>query len=164
LKWVLREWDLSGGTRAAVTNELQSRGVELPPAPPPYQLPPCQRCGGSDVVAQWQQDKTGERRIRAECTSCHGFLRFLPQIEPYLSQADARASAARPEEVLADLRRRGLLVASDGGECWFADFQSASADDRALLREFSHSIAVLIGDTRGMPPARPEAETAGGAR
>jgi len=45
--------------------------------------PKCKR----DCIFKWQEFKNGSRHIRQECP-VHGFIRYAPQIEPYLTIAN----------------------------------------------------------------------------
>ena len=37
-----------------------------------------------ECMFEWQEFKNGSRHIRQEC-SIHGYLRYAPQIEPYIT-------------------------------------------------------------------------------
>lgn len=95
LGWSLRQdkVKLSAGLRAAVAAELQRRGVEVPPVPP-YTVPPCRRCRGTEVRVTWQQTSDGTRRLRGTCGRCNGYLRFLPMTPEWIAQANVAADEA----------------------------------------------------------------------
>jgi hypothetical protein len=92
LDWLLRNCKLSSGLRAAVAGELARRGLNPPPPPGPAPYPACRDCGRAGVVARWQEDSRGERRIRGECPRCGRYLCWLPILQPWIGQADAAAS------------------------------------------------------------------------
>jgi ribonuclease HI len=46
----------------------------------------CPKCKG-DCIFKWQEFKNGSRHIRQECP-VHGYIRYAPQIEPYLTMAN----------------------------------------------------------------------------
>jgi len=43
----------------------------------------CPKCNG-DCIFKWQEFNDGSRHIRQECP-VHGFIRYAPKIEPYLT-------------------------------------------------------------------------------
>ena len=45
----------------------------------------CPKCNG-DCIFKWQEFNDGSRHIRQECP-VHGFIRYAPKIEPYLTLA-----------------------------------------------------------------------------
>jgi hypothetical protein len=104
------------------------------------------------IKAGWQEDSAGQRRIRGSCAACDKFLRFLPLVPRYVEMADAAACQFSVEVVLAKLQRRGLEIVSDGdGSSWFPYGSPATADDRALLRQYACQISYRLGDTNGRP-------------
>lgn len=149
LRWCLSACKLSSGLRQAVAGELHRRGVEAP-GPPPRPAPQCGRCPGAGYLALWQEDRVGGRRIRAECGQCRRYLEFLPQVEPYLSQADAAASEAPILDALTRLEEAGVDLASDGHAVWLRgdDWRKVEPDVMALVRQQSHLLAGLVGDNR----------------
>jgi len=95
LAWLLGAAKLSTGLRANVAAELLGRGHAVPPAPPPRSIAPCRRCGPSvGVLVHWQQLRTGQRRLRAECRRCGKFLTYPPCAEPYTMMANAAEPVA----------------------------------------------------------------------
>lgn len=44
----------------------------------------CPKCK-LDCEFKWQQFKNGTRHIRQDCPK-HGYIRYAPQIEPYMSK------------------------------------------------------------------------------
>jgi hypothetical protein len=66
--------------------------TEAPPAAPlPPQIPACTRCGCDAPRYRWQHMCDGRRHLRAECSACGRFIKFVPQIEPYLALANSAA-------------------------------------------------------------------------
>jgi hypothetical protein len=150
LQWALRECKLSSGLRAGLAAELARRGIKAPPQPPPPPPLACQRCPPPHpgLVARWQEDCNGGRRIRGECARCRHWVTYLPQVEPYVSQADAAASPTPVLDVLTRLEALGIALHSDGTTCWVRDgWDRVPPDLRALVKQCSHSLAVLLGDT-----------------
>jgi hypothetical protein len=93
LLWALEATKLSSRLRQAVADELQSRGMAVPEMPPRPE-PRCRSCPGAGVNYGWVEDRLGRRHIKATCERCHVGLGFMPQVEPYLSRADAAAVPA----------------------------------------------------------------------
>jgi hypothetical protein len=150
LLWLLREVKLSPGLRGNVADELARRGVEAP-QPPPYRPPTCQKCGPrSGLLASWMQDAAGKKRIRGECGQCRAYLGFLPQQEPYLSQANSTASAAPVLDCLTQAEAEGVALVSDGKVADFTPgaWRKASPALKARLRECRAELGRLMGDTR----------------
>jgi hypothetical protein len=154
----LRTCKLSSGLRVAVRTELLSRPAgprDLPPEPasPP---PKCDRCHSRDIALSWQQLANGAKRIRAECRHCHGFIKFMPETPENVAAADAAASPTALLDVLTRLEEAGVNLDSDGRRVWvrWEDGQRLPSDLRTLIHQCSHSLAKLLGDTRG-PVGRP---------
>lgn len=51
---------------------------DILPDPDPPTIPPC-RCGRNQPRLRWQPMVDGRRHLRAECSSCGRFLKFVPQ-------------------------------------------------------------------------------------
>jgi hypothetical protein len=149
LQWALRECQLSAGLRAALAAELARRSIEAPPMPPPAPPRTCRRCPGTRVLALWQETRDGGRRIRGECSRCRCFVAFLPEVEPYLSEANRRASAAPILDALTGLEALGVDLESDGSSVWFArdGWRRVPPDLRAVVGQCNHRLAVLLGNT-----------------
>ncbi len=69
--------------------------------PPRADAAPCKRCGGTRLSTSWQNFRDGTRHLRACCSGCGKFQRFLPQDQGHPEPPDARQTGA-------DLR--GLLL------------------------------------------------------
>src|SRR5262249_5466072 len=101
LQWLLREVKLSYGLRAAVTDEVSRRSGTPPPALAPPKSPRCSDCrSASEPRYTWQQDRAGNRRIRAECAACGRFLTFAPEVAPFVEAADRTVSTTPVLDVL----------------------------------------------------------------
>ena len=46
----------------------------------------CPNCG-KECIFRWQEFKGGKLHIRQEC-SVHGYVRYAPQVEPYITLAN----------------------------------------------------------------------------
>ncbi len=148
LQWVLRECKPSHGLRAAIARELTRRGAGVPaPTVPPAagQPPRCLRCPSAPALAMWQEDVRGNKRIRAECSRCRGFLCWAPQVEPFVSQANAASSPTAILDVVIEAEERGIALESDGHGIWLEG--DVPDDLRRAAYECSHRLAVLLGDT-----------------
>jgi hypothetical protein len=87
LLWYVSTLKMSSGVQCAIEAELLTRGVEMPPAPPPRQ-PSCSRCGPSAPVAyRLFLDRLQRQHIRATCGWCGASLGNVPRVEPFLSLA-----------------------------------------------------------------------------
>jgi hypothetical protein len=93
LDWALREVKLTSGLRAAVTAELQRRGVR-PPAAAVRPEPVCCRAGLSYT---WGRDSLGRPIIRRWCAACGRCLGLAAQAGPALEAANAGGRAAVQE-------------------------------------------------------------------
>jgi hypothetical protein len=148
LSWALSATKLSGGLRLAVGNELRRRNVDVPA--PAVRIPVCERCDNILHECRWQENAAGQRVIRAECRSCHGFLAFVPTIEPYIGLANENASATPILDVLTKLDDLGIEVKSDGRRAWipWPDNQQCPPAVMALIRQCNNQLARLIGPSR----------------
>jgi hypothetical protein len=153
LLWMIGACKLSSGLRAALAEELTRRGFPTP-APPLPQPPECQRCRrkgrpSGSYTCTWQELSNGERRIRASCGVCWGFLTFLPEREPYLSMANSWSSDTAVLDVLVQLEALDVRLLSDGQTCWIAGEDQPRVPGELLcrLRECSHRLARLMGRT-----------------
>jgi hypothetical protein len=153
LQWALATVKLSGSMRTAVAAELQRRGVHAPAPPPPAPPPACRACRTADYTCHWREDSLGRRFIRARCARCRRQLPggALPLVEPFLGMADATASGTPVLDALTRLEDLGIDLASDGRRVWFADddYRRVPPDLDALVRQVNHSLARMLGPTRG---------------
>jgi hypothetical protein len=102
------------------------------------------------VLYLWQEDRLGRRQIRAECDRCHRHLTFPPLAEPYISRANAAASATPILEALTRLDALGVELASDGHSVRFAGdgWRRVPPQLQALVRQCNHDLARMLGDNR----------------
>jgi hypothetical protein len=149
LAWALANLKLSSGLRAALADELTSRGVTPPPAPPPRPLPSCPGCPLGTALAHWQEDRLGRRRIKVSCWRCGRGLGFLPEVEPYIGQADANTTPTAVLDVLIELDRLGVGLISDGRAVDFGGdgWQRVPPELRRTVDQVRHQLAKLIGKT-----------------
>jgi len=51
----------------------------------------CPSCGEKEEELRysWQVFSNGKKHIRVECKNCMRFIRYAPQVEPYVSLAGA---------------------------------------------------------------------------
>jgi hypothetical protein len=155
LLWALQECKLSSGLRAAIAAEYERRYATCeildapPPAPEPSPLPACRQCGVAGIIAHWQEDCAGGRRIRGECVRCGRFLCWLPQLEPWIRQADYNASPTPVLDVLTQLDDLGIELESDGHSMQvpLQDWQRVPPELHALIRQCSHQLARMLGRT-----------------
>jgi hypothetical protein len=147
LLWTLRECRLSSGLHLAIGNELRRRNVEVPEEATPA-IPTCHSCGGARQEYHWQEDKTGRRLIRAECSNCHRFLAFAPQVSPLTEEADRNASPAPVLDALTRLDVLGVELGNDGKRAWIpaGDYQRVPPDLHALVRQCAHELARMLGN------------------
>jgi hypothetical protein len=83
-----------------------------------------------------------------ECGGCARFLKFAPQVEPFVSLADQAASETAVLDALCLCDDLKIDLRSDGRTVDFAsakDRQRAPRRLRDLVRQCSHTLAVLIG-------------------
>jgi uncharacterized protein (DUF3820 family) len=149
LQWFARTCRLSTGLRNAVADELARRGLESPPEPGPAPYPACRDCGRAGVVARWQEDARGDRRIRGECPRCGRYLCWLPVIPPWVGQADAAASKTPLLDVLTMLDDLGVELESDGRSVsipW-RDWRRVPPELHAVIRQCNNQLARLLGRT-----------------
>lgn len=149
LNWMLRTCKLSSGLRQAVALEMQSRGEPIP-KPPPVRVPlGCNRCGSSAVVHDWLQTRNGRRQIRRSCLRCGSFLGFAPQVPPFLTEAERRASPTAILDVLTELEALGVELQSDGASCWVRgeDYFKVPRELHAKIRQCKHTLASMLGRT-----------------
>jgi uncharacterized protein (DUF3820 family) len=157
LLWMARTCRLSTGLRAAVGAELAHRGLEVPSMPEPNpKIPLCARCGIESFAVCWQEVRSGERRIRAECMKCGRWLSWLPVAEPWIRQADANANPTALLDALTRLDELDARLESDGQTVWVhhRDWRRVPPDLHAIVRQCSHQLAKMIGRT--IPVARLE--------
>jgi hypothetical protein len=149
LRWALANLKLSSGLRAALAAELTSRGVTPPPPPPPRPLPACPRCPAGTALAHWQDDTLGRRRIKVSCWRCGRGLGFLPEVEPYIGQADANTTPTALLDVLVELDRLGVELSSDGRRIHFRGdgWRRVPHDLKRTVDQVRHQLAKLIGKT-----------------
>jgi hypothetical protein len=97
----------------------------------------------------WQEDSSGKRMIRAECSGCGAFITFAPQVEPYVGEADRAGSHNDLLDVLTRLDELGIELHSDGRRVHFAgdDARRVPPDLMALVRSCSHRLGRLMGNT-----------------
>jgi hypothetical protein len=146
LRWIVAECKLSAALRKAVADELDRRGYVVPAGP--RQHPPrCDRCGGSEFLAFWMEDRAGGRRIRAECVTCRRFMKFLSLTPENIARADAAENPAGMLDLLTQCEDRGIKLASDGARVDFAEdgWRQATPEMRMLVRRYSHRLAGLLG-------------------
>jgi hypothetical protein len=62
--------------------------TEPPAALPPPQIPPCPRCGCADPRYRWSPMCDGRKHLRAECSACGRFIKFVPQTAEFLALVD----------------------------------------------------------------------------
>jgi hypothetical protein len=93
LAWALEVPKLSSGLRAALSAELQSRGLTPPPAPPTPAPPRCQRCPGAGYVLSRAVDAIGRPHVRATCQRCGRHLAFVRRDAPDAAAALKRGTA-----------------------------------------------------------------------
>ncbi len=150
LIWMLANVKLSSGFRSAVVTELQGRGAAVPDGPAPKPVRPCQRCGSLDTRHTWQEDRIGRRRIRRTCNRCNGFMEFAAEIEPFITEANANASATPTIDALVMAEAEGIELGSDGLTTWIAgDSRLASERLKDAVRQRGHLLASLLGRTVG---------------
>lgn len=53
----------------------------------------CSRCGGDDLIIQWQTFSNGTRHIRVDCRRCGAYVRYAPQTAENVALADAATTA-----------------------------------------------------------------------
>src|SRR5262245_37173003 len=84
LHWALRTVKLSSGIRAAVTAELERRGLTPPPLPAPTGCwkGPCPHCHCRVISYHWHQHSNGVRQVRSTCARCRAFLGIAPRLVP----------------------------------------------------------------------------------
>src|SRR5262245_7581627 len=115
------------------------------PSPIPGQPRPA-RTARPGPACHWAEDRLGRRYIRGECARCSRWLANLSQVEPYTSQANARASSTAVLDVLVRLEDLGIELQSDGQAVSFGkDWQRVPDDLRTLVRQCSHQLAGLLG-------------------
>ncbi len=127
-------------------DELGHRSIKAPPGP---LIPWCPTCPLTSFVVTWQEDRRGGRRIRAECLRCGRWLTWLPQAPLWTQQADRNASPTALLDVLTRLEDLGIDLQSDGRTVWvpWPDVQRIPLDLRAVIRQCSHQLARLLGQT-----------------
>src|SRR5262245_20678170 len=90
--------------------ELSVRQQATPPpqAPP---MPACTRCGGEPLYL-WQQMCDGRKHLRVECNACGRFLKFAPQVEPFVGFANRTTSETAVLDVLRQCDALGIELQS----------------------------------------------------
>jgi hypothetical protein len=158
LHWLYQNCKLSSGFRQAVRAESLTRGDGARDLPPEQAGPPpeCDRCHSRDIALSWQQLANGAKPIRAECRHCHGFIKFMPETPENVGAANAAASPTALLDVLTRLDDYRVNLDSDGMRAWlrWEDCPRVPPDVQAMVRQYSHSRAQLLGDTHG-PVGRP---------
>jgi hypothetical protein len=148
LRWALATVKLSSGLRAAVAAELTRRGITPPPPPPSAPVSPCERCSSKEVTFAWIQDKIGRRQIRRSCGRCGGSRGFAPQVEPFVTLANAGTSPTPVLDLLTRCEEAGINLKSDGIVVDFAtqeDYLRASPGLRVLVRACRSTLGKLLG-------------------
>jgi hypothetical protein len=72
---------------------LTTEPAPVAPLPPPPQIPACP-CGCDRPRFRWAPMRDGRRHLRAECSECGRFIKFVPQIWPFLALVEEEASDA----------------------------------------------------------------------
>lgn len=132
--------------------ELSMRQQHALPLPIP--TVPCIRCGGTKPHYGWQQMRNGRRHLRVECGGCGRFLKFVPQVEPFLTLANGTASETAVLDVLCQCDELSIELHSDGRTVEFVtaeDYSRATPRLRELVRQCSHDLAGLMGRNRQWP-------------
>lgn len=148
LAWALANVKLSTGLRAALSGELDRRGVAAPPPPPPPPPPTCHQCGGVDILYHWMQLVTGARRIKRLCRRCCRSLGFAPEVEPYIGLATASACPTALLDTLVEAETLGVELVSDGEAVHIrGGYDRTTPAFRQRLNECRHSLARMLGKT-----------------
>jgi hypothetical protein len=132
---------LSRRALAELTRQQQP-AQQIPP------MPACARCGGIERHYGWQQRRDGGRHIRVECRGCGQFLKFAPQVEPFVGFANNRASQTAILDVLIGCDGLGIDLTSDGQAVSFTRPEDNHREPqrlRELVRQCSHDLAGLMG-------------------
>jgi uncharacterized protein (DUF3820 family) len=99
LLWFYTTCSPSAGLRQAIYDVLQARGDcpdGLQPPPPPAPLV-CPRCNSAFVRVTWQERQDGTRILRADCTFCGGFIRFLPLLPEFIDRVEEPSPGRHPQ-------------------------------------------------------------------
>jgi hypothetical protein len=111
------------------------------------------------VVCRWQQTRAGQRHVGRRCSRCGRFRGFFPQVESYVSEADANLTPTVLLDVLIRLEDLGIELESDGCDVSFlhpGDYWRVPQDLHLLIAECKHDLARMIGPT---PTSAPATET-----
>lgn len=54
----------------------------------------CNHCGSDKMKYSWQQMKNGGKHLRVDCAECGRYVKFAPQIEPYISLVNQKSELA----------------------------------------------------------------------
>jgi hypothetical protein len=150
LQWALRTLKLSSGLREAVVAELRGRGIFVPPQEPPaWVVRPCHRCGDTDYLGFWMQDRRGLKRIQLECATCSTFLGFPPSRPPFSDLADLGTSKTAALDALLWLEGLGIEPRSDGVVVEFSweEYLRMPPELRRLVRQCRFTLGRMIGKT-----------------
>jgi hypothetical protein len=100
-----------------------------------------------EFLAFWHELPNGERRIRAECSSCRHFLRFLPHLPVFVRMADENEDPAALLDLLTQCEERGVRLVSDGVRVDFGtgDWPKTTPDMRTAIKRYRHRLATMIG-------------------
>jgi hypothetical protein len=157
LAWALRTVKLSGAMQTAIAEELTARGCNAP-EPPAWVVSPCHRCGDTDSLGFWMQDRRGLKRIRLECATCSTFLGFPPSRPPFSDLADLGTSKTAALDALLWLEGLGIEPRSDGVvvEFGWEEYLRMPPALRRLVRQCRFTLGRMIGKTApaaAEPPA-----------
>jgi hypothetical protein len=144
LLWIVKIPRLSSGLRTAIAIELTSRGYQV--EVPQYRPPQCRLHPNAELRCTFREDSLQRRFIRGECSICHRHVATLPNIEPYLRQAEANSSPTALLDVLISLDETGNTLASHGRTVQVDG--DLTQQQRGLLRQCGPSLARMIGRGR----------------
>jgi hypothetical protein len=139
------------GVRAEAPVTEAPRPTEPAPAAPVEPVEPtapltCAKCGPCYHRTTWQQNRDRRRVIRLSCARCGGFIRFLPQTEESVAEANRNSDPAALLTYLIALDEAGISFERTGNRIAYDQPDRITTAMRDLERQCFYSLLEKLKD------------------